>query len=63
MTCRRIARRTRPPEWHLASTLLDHIEKHTAPKLARTIADLAGAETITAIHAAEVLRYRARKPV
>jgi predicted ATPase with chaperone activity len=32
-------------------------------KLARTIADLAGSETITAPHVAEALHYRARGDV
>ena len=36
---------------------------HRTLKLARTISDLAGAETIGAIHAAEALQYRARKQV
>jgi predicted ATPase with chaperone activity len=33
------------------------------PEPARTIADLSGAEMITAIHTAEALQYRARKQV
>jgi magnesium chelatase family protein len=36
---------------------------HRTLKLARTIADLAGADQITAIHAAEALQYRARKQI
>jgi predicted ATPase with chaperone activity len=36
---------------------------HRTLKLARTIADLAGAETIAAVPAAEALQYRARKQV
>jgi len=33
---------------------------HRALKLARTIADLAGSDTITALRMAEALQYRAR---
>jgi magnesium chelatase family protein len=36
---------------------------HRTLKLARTIADLAGAGSIGAVHAAEALQYRARRQV
>jgi predicted ATPase with chaperone activity len=49
------------PNLHSQQLHLGARAYHRTLKLARTIAGLAGAETVTAIYAAEALQYRARK--